>query len=292
MPAIAGAVPRDYLSTNQSVFAGTTISLKRHSHPEILDRVVLAGKIPIPAANQTVAVTVKRGDRQILSRQVSTDPVTGHFRLPLRLTGCCTYTAQAVHGSDASYPFTFNVHGPPTLERGRQTLLFNRLLQDRGYHMGSVTDHVNESTDLAILAMRKVNDLDRTEDYDPSLFTMLLRGRGGFEPAHDEEGRHVEVDLSRQVMALVEDGKATDVFPVSTGAFGTPTGDYNFQSKSPGYNAKGMYYSIYYDGNYATHGYYTVPTYPASHGCVRNPEPYSIFIYNWIELGDPMYIYE
>jgi lipoprotein-anchoring transpeptidase ErfK/SrfK len=35
-----------------------------------------------------------------------------------------------------------------------------------------------------------------------------------------------------------------------------------------------------------------VPYYPASHGCVRNPEAYSIFIYNWIELGDPMYVYD
>jgi lipoprotein-anchoring transpeptidase ErfK/SrfK len=158
--------------------------------------------------------------------------------------------------------------------------------------MGDVSDHFDESTGLAVLAMRKVNDLPRAEDYDPSLFTMLLRGRGALEPVHDQDGRYVEVDLSRQVMALIEDGKPTDVFHVSTGAFGTPTGTYSFYEKSPGYNQKGMYYSVYYSGNYATHGYYTVPTYPASHGCVRNPEVYSVFIYNWISLGDPIYIYE
>ena len=52
-----------------------------------------------------------------------------------------------------------------------------------------------------------------------------------------------------------------------------------------------MYYSVYYDGNYATHGYSSVPTYPASHGCIRNPIPYAVYIYNWIELGDTMYVY-
>jgi hypothetical protein len=208
------------------------------------------------------------------------------------LKGCCDYVAQAFHGGDASPPLWMSVHAPRTLEPGRETLLFNRMLQQAGYHMGDVSDRFDDSTALAVLAMRKVNDLPRTEAYDPRLFTMLLQGRGAFEPVHREEGRHVEVDLSRQVMALVEDGKPTDVFHVSTGAFGTPTGDYSFYEKSPGYNQKGMYYSVYYSGNYATHGYYTVPTYAASHGCVRNPEVYSVFIYDWIDLGDPMYVYE
>jgi hypothetical protein len=292
LPAAAGAKPPDYLTTGQSVFSATTISLKGSSNPEILDRVVLVGRIPIPGANQFVTVTVKRDGSQILSRQVQTNPLNGRYRLPMKLAGCCDYTAQATHGADASYPFAFEAHGPQTLEPGPQTLLFNRLLQQAGYHMGDVTDHVDESTDLGILAMRKVNDLPRSETYDPSLFTMLLRGRGRFEPVHHEDGRYVEVDLSRQVMALIEDGKPTDVVHVSTGAYGTPTGEYSFYSKGPGYNAKGMYYSIYYSGNYATHGYASVPYYPASHGCIRNPESYSVYIYNWISLGDPIYIYE
>ena len=38
----------------------------------------------------------------------------------------------------------------------------------------------------------------------------------------------------------------------------------------------------------ATH---SVPPYPASHGCIRNPIPDSVFIYNWIDLGDKMYVY-
>jgi hypothetical protein len=184
------------------------------------------------------------------------------------------------------------VHAPRVLRSGPEALLFNRLLADAGYHMGDVSDHFDESTALAVLAMRKVNDLPRTEEYDPALFTMFLQGRGAFQPVHDQQGRYVEVDLSRQVMALIQDGKPTDVFHVSTGAFGTPTGTYSFYEKSPGYNQKGMYYSVYYSGNYATHGYYTVPTYPASHGCVRNPEVYSVFIYDWLSLGDPIYIYE
>lgn len=291
LPAAAADTPSPGFAATGSVFSGTTISLEEGEVPEILDRVVLTGKIPIPGPNQPVTVAVGREGEQILSRVVPTDPLSGRFRTRIKLSGCCDYTAQATHGTDLSDPYGFEVSGPATLEPGPQTLLFNKLLQEAGYHMGDVTGDADEATGLAILALRKVNQFPISEDYAPSLFTLLLSGRGRFEPVHHEDGRHVEVDISRQVMALVEDGRATDVFHVSTGAFGTPTGEYRFYEKSPGYNAKGMYYSVYYDGNYATHGFYTVPTYPASHGCVRNPEVYSTFIYDWISLGDPMYVY-
>jgi hypothetical protein len=291
VPATAGAATPDYLA-GDTIFSGTTIALRDGSNPGILSRVVLTGKIQIPGMNETVTVAVRREGRLIASRRVPTNPETGRYRLPLKLTGCCDYIAQARHGTEISSALPFSVHAPKTLEPGRLTLLFNRLLQGAGYHMGDVSDQVDEGTELAILAMRKTNEMERTEEYEPALFNMLLRGEGRFEPVHDEDDRHVEVDLSRQVMALVEDGRATDVFHVSSGAFGTPTGTFSFYSKAPGYNQKGMYYSVYYDGNYATHGYYTVPTYPASHGCVRNPEVYSVFIYDWISLGDPIFIYE
>jgi lipoprotein-anchoring transpeptidase ErfK/SrfK len=52
-----------------------------------------------------------------------------------------------------------------------------------------------------------------------------------------------------------------------------------------------MYFSVYFIGGYATHGYNPVPTYNASHGCVRNPIPFSRYIYNWINIGDPMHVY-
>ena len=65
----------------------------------------------------------------------------------------------------------------------------------------------------------------------------------------------------------------------------------SFYMKTPGYNAKRMFYSAYFIGGYATHGYNPVPNYPASHGCLRNPIPDSIFIYNWINIGDTIYVY-
>jgi len=95
------------------------------------------------------------------------------------------------------------------------------------------------------------------------------------------------------VMSLIEGDRPVHTFHVSTGAPATPTirGKFRFYMRQAGYNAKRMYYSVYFRGGYATHGYASVPNYNASHGCVRNPIPFSRFIYNWVEIGMPIYVY-
>ena len=286
------ASPSAGFGGGNTVFSGTTINVKGGSEQQILGNVLIWGRIPIPGPSQVVHLTVSREGKPIISRDLVTNPATGRYRLKFKLKGCCDYVAQATHGTDTSSPVGFEARGPEQLTPGPTALLFNQLLAKNGFHMGTISDHYDDSTALAIVALRKTNELPITDTYAPKLFGLLMSGDAGFKPVHDDPGRHVEVDISRQVMALVQDGKATDVFHVSTGAFGTPTGDYHFYEKSPGYNAKGMYYSVYYNAGYATHGYSSVPYYPASHGCVRNPEAYSVFIYNWISLGDPMYVYD
>ena len=122
---------------------------------------------------------------------------------------------------------------------------------------------------------------------------MVFAGKGGFKLRFPNEGKHVEADISRQVLVLADKGKVVATYPTSSGAPATPTvlGHYRFYMKAPGTNAKGMYMSNYFIRGYATHGYHDVPTYPASHGCLRNPIPDSVHIYNWIDLGDPIYVY-
>ena len=170
--------------------------------------------------------------------------------------------------------------------------LFNRSLQAQGFHTATRGPRVTSGTHLAIKAFRKVNGMRWSEAYSPAIFRTLLLGNGAFKPRFSD-GRHVEVDISKQVMALVEGDRAVHTFHISSGTGGTPTvlGNYRFYLKQPGYNSKRMYYSVYFIGGYATHGYSSVPNGRASHGCVRNPIQFSRFIYNWINLGDPMHTY-
>jgi hypothetical protein len=292
-PARASTMPE--IGPGGSVLSGTTLSLKEgDGRPELLDKITLYGDVPVAAPGQPVMVNVSRNGKPKSLLPVPVDPASGRYRMHLKLRTEGDYVVQASYGADRTNPISFSADPPQVLEPGPQTLLFNRLLKQRRYYMGqaAVTDEPGENTSLGISALRKQADMTRNSEYAPSLFSYLLNGKGGFEPVHDEEGRYVEVDISRQVMALIEDGVVKDIFGVSSGAGGTPRGEFEFYDKVPGYNAKGMYYSVFYDGNYATHGYSSVPDYPASHGCVRNPIPYSRYIYDWIALGDKMYIYD
>jgi lipoprotein-anchoring transpeptidase ErfK/SrfK len=52
-----------------------------------------------------------------------------------------------------------------------------------------------------------------------------------------------------------------------------------------------MYFSNYFIGGYAIHGYFDVPVYNASHGCLRVPNPDARAIYDWVRIGDRIDVY-
>jgi lipoprotein-anchoring transpeptidase ErfK/SrfK len=79
---------------------------------------------------------------------------------------------------------------------------------------------------------------------------------------------------------------------VSTGATGnTPVGHWTVYAKGPGYNAKGMFDSLFFVGEFAIHGYYSVPSYPASHGCVRTPIWFASGLYSRWGIGTSVYVF-
>jgi lipoprotein-anchoring transpeptidase ErfK/SrfK len=121
----------------------------------------------------------------------------------------------------------------------------------------------------------------------------LARGAGGFAVRHPDLGRHIEADLSRQVIALIAGGRVRRIYPVSSGKASTPTvlGTFHVYLKTPGTNAKGMVDAAYFFGAYATHGYPSVPTFPASHGCLRVPMPEAMSIFSWLSYGDRVDVY-
>jgi lipoprotein-anchoring transpeptidase ErfK/SrfK len=122
----------------------------------------------------------------------------------------------------------------------------------------------------------------------------VLRGKGAFKPKYPNDGRHVEADLSRQVMVFVNRrGRVLRTYHISSGAPATPTvlGRFKVYRKSPGTNAKGMVHSSYFIGGYAMHGYASVPAYNASHGCLRVPIPNAWSIYSWVRMGTVVRVY-
>jgi L,D-transpeptidase catalytic domain len=268
-----------------------SLGLKAPKHPRVGDKIIAGGQVPGYAPGEQVTLEATASGRKIFSRKIAPKG-NGAFQEAFIVKACCAYEVIASAGSKSSAPQRFSVGVPRHLSKGSVAKLFNRSLQAQGFHTGTRGPRITGGTHLAIKAFRKVNGMRWSEAYRPSIFRTLLRGEGAFKPRFDD-GHHVEVDISKQVMALVEGDRPVHTFHVSTGTGGTPTvlGNYRFYLKQPGYNSKRMYYSVYFIGGYATHGYSSVPNGRASHGCVRNPIRFSRFIYNWIDLGDSMHTY-
>jgi hypothetical protein len=170
--------------------------------------------------------------------------------------------------------------------------LYQRGLAKLGYAVAR-SGRWDDSTARASMAYRKVNGIPRRFAASRAIVRRVLAGKGAFKPRYDRSGRWVEADLSRQVLALIEDGKVFRTYHTSTGAPATPTvlGTYSVYRKDPGTNAKGMVHSSHFIRGYAIHGYASVPPYNASHGCLRVPVPNAWFIYSWVRMGDKVSVY-
>ena len=90
--------------------------------------------------------------------------------------------------------------------------------------------------------------------------------------------KRVVVSLSEQRLDAYDGGRLVFTTRVSTGQQPkrTPTGHFRVLNKeiihySSLYQNAPMPFSVRFRGNYYLHGYYVVPDYPASHGCIRLP---------------------
>lgn len=99
------------------------------------------------------------------------------------------------------------------------------------------------------------------------------------------------IDIGRQCLGLYEYGKLVHLFPISSGRNGTPARKFVILSKeqdhySTKYENAWMPYSLRLFGNYFLHGG-ILPSYAASHGCVRLIYENAMFVYNWAKVGTP-----
>ncbi|HEX3510738.1 MAG TPA: L,D-transpeptidase [Solirubrobacteraceae bacterium] len=153
---------------------------------------------------------------------------------------------------------------------------------------------LDEGTGRALIAYRKMNGLERVPYAGRQVFALLARHAGSFQVLYRRDGRHVEADLTKQVLAEIEPGgRVHAIYTMSSGKPSTPTviGSFRVYLKTPGVNTEGMVDSNYFIRGYAIHGYAEVPTYAASHGCLRVPIPDAAAIFAWVQQGTPVDVY-
>jgi hypothetical protein len=148
-------------------------------------------------------------------------------------------------------------------------------------------------TGLALDAYHRLLHWGTYESLDGRTVSYLLNGFGEFKLRFPSHGRHAEGNLGLQLLALADGSNVERIYPISSGKPSTPTvlGDFHVYSKVPGYLPDGMYFSNFFIGGYAIHGYNPAPDYPASHGCMRVPIVDATSIYDWLEIGNWVDVY-
>jgi hypothetical protein len=179
-------------------------------------------------------------------------------------------------------------------------------LAEMGYGAGHVDGVIDGLTRNALIAFqkwegRKVTGRMSREDFD------LIMNATAPKPK-DAGYKHVEVDLDRQVLLLIDgDGVVERVLPVSTGSNKhykehgisdlayTPRGRFRIYAKLPGWKRSPLgllYYPNYFNGGLAIHGNPSVPHNPQSHGCVRIPMSAAAEMSRLLPVGTIVLIYD
>jgi peptidoglycan hydrolase-like protein with peptidoglycan-binding domain len=256
-------------------------------------------------AGQDVVVKAYRGRkrvvRKVLRIQKRARDDNGGFATSFRARKAGTLTVSAEHvgtpelagvKTGKSHLHTIKAPRAGGGARGVRVWLLQRALRAEGYP-ASQSGYFDAATGRAVAAFRSVNRMSRAAYATRGVYQRLFHGTGRFPVRYPGAGKHVEFDWSRQVIALIRGSRVVKVVYTSSGKPSTPTvfGSYRFYSKTPGTNQKGMLDSNYFVGGYAIHGYPDVPSYPASHGCIRIPNSQARSVFNWISIGDKMFTY-
>ncbi len=259
-------------------------------------RWVVRGTLKPYTAGQQVSVRFYRRGKKIAVRRLAINPsgTVGRFALGFRAKTQGTITVRATHRATPELATAvaprvkvavLPLRATPGA-RGLAVQTLQRRLAAMGYVVGRRGVY-DDRTARAVVAFRKVTGMARTNVADSEVFRRLARGQGRFRVRFPSHGRHIEADISRQVLALINGRRVERIYPTSTGAPATPTilGTFHVYMKDHGTNAKGMVHSSYFIRGYAIHGYRDVPVYNASHGCLRIPVPDAQSVFDWVRYG-------
>ncbi|MEA2443533.1 MAG: hypothetical protein QOJ12_825 [Thermoleophilales bacterium] len=266
-------------------------------------KVRVTGRVKPFAAGQVIVVELFRGSKRVARRVIAVKQASdgnGQFTVDFKPRTAGAYTIKARHKATSEQArFTIArqrftaLGGSVNGGSGRTTIRVAQIALKRQAFVTPVSGHWDSATSRAVLAFSKTNRMSRNGSISKKGFAMLLNGKGTFKLRYPNAGKHVEADLSRQVLVLARGGKAERIYHMSSGKPSTPTvvGTFHFYRKSPGTNSHGMVHSSYFIRGYAIHGYASVPNGAASHGCLRVPIPNARSIFDWISLGDRIDVY-
>ncbi len=161
-------------------------------------------------------------------------------------------------------------------DTGEQVLALQQRLYDLGYFLPAVNGTYDSGTSHAVMAFQKRSGLARDGVAGPATVA-ALSGAAKVAPTQGLDA-HLEVSLDQQVLVVVDGHGGAVAVDATTGKASTPTPPGTFtifrqvNGWDPGPNGA-LYRPKYFVGGVAVHGGPPVIAGPASHGCVRVPDP-------------------
>ena len=191
-------------------------------------------------------------------------------------------------------------HGPAVAELQRRLIALHL---DPGAADGSF----GQPTVYAVQAFEKMNGMAPDGRVGTRVQEALANPAPVIPLVPNGGSTRVEVDLPRQLLFLYKDDALRLVTHISTGSGKkycvdgdcnntavTPIGAFRFAWRYSGWRESRLgklYNPVYFTSSgVAVHGALSVPTYPASHGCVRIPMHIAEYFPGLVKRSDPVYV--
>jgi len=198
-------------------------------------------------------------------------------------------------GYDLRHPIVTAVD--PARPAQATTRYIQQELVDLGFmDRTGITGTVDMQTSTAVLGFQKWIGLPRDGSLGPEVVAALDRATRP-EPKLRKPGRRIEIQLRRQLALLIMDNRVVRAVHISSGAYGkTPTGSFRVYRKER-YSWSVPFkvwlpWASYFTGGVALHEFGSVPTYAASHGCVRVNHYDAQMLFGFAEMGTPVDVFD
>jgi peptidoglycan hydrolase-like protein with peptidoglycan-binding domain len=191
---------------------------------------------------------------------------------------------------------------------------YQQRLADLHFDPGTVDGKYGEATTYAVEALQKLMGTTATGSLGEPERVALMSFRYPDPLEADGEANRTEIDVTRQVITLYERSQVRLITTTSTGSgenycsntprdnptrrvceqANTPSGRFTYREYRDGWDRSPLgrlYNPFYFNGGIAVHGYPSVPTAPASHGCARIPMHIAEYFHTLVRVGDPVYVF-
>lgn len=249
-----------------------------------------------------VAYGVTSGDD---AQTASSDATTSTTARPTTTTTEATTTTSTTLATTTTLPADDGVLDKG--DEGPAVEAVQRRLTELKFDPGPVDGAFGQATVYAVQGFQKLNGMRPDGRVGPQVLAALDNPAAVTPLVPGGGADRVEVDLVRQLLFLYDGGDLRLISHVSTGSNErycvegdcdnkavTPIGAFRFSWRYSGWRQSRLgklYNPVYFTSSgVAVHGATSVPTYPASHGCVRIPMHIAEYFPSLVDRGDAVYV--